>query len=240
MSHTIHIIYEDENIIGINKPSGLLSIPDRFDATKPNALHLVRKGYPEALTVHRLDRETSGVLLFARNPATHKYLNTLFEKGTIEKYYLTLVEGTPLHPEGIIEAAILPNPAKPGTMKVAPQGKYAKSTWRVLESFKHFSLIEVRIFTGRMHQVRVHMQYIGHPPVADPHYGLRAALYITDIKKGARTGKEEPPRPLIQRTALHAYRLVLHTPDKVSAVEIIAELPKDFSATLNQLRKHNR
>lgn len=234
----LEILYEHEDFIAVSKPAGVLSIPDRFNKEKNNLLKLLRDKYGDILTVHRLDRDTSGVILYARNAAMHKYLNTLFENNQVDKTYHALVEGVLNTDEGIIEAAIANDPNTAGKMRIFHKGKYAKTAYRLLERYKRFSLVEAKIFTGRTHQIRVHLKHIGHAIVSDPMYGTRTALYITDIKFGAHKSQDEEQIPLIARTALHAYQIRFRLPEKGEYIEIMSPYPKDFRAAINQLGKH--
>ncbi len=231
-------IYEDDAIIVVNKPAGLLSIPDRYDANKPNLYHLLLADNNEIRIVHRLDRETSGAICFAKTEAAHRTLSLQFEKRSTQKLYLALVDGHPSPPEGTIDRAIAKHFSKPGRMIVANRGKEALTTYKVVDTFKRFSLLEVNIHTGRTHQIRVHLQSIGHPLAIDPLYGKREAFFLSEIKrKSFNIGKGQEERPLMNRTSLHASQLTFTHPDSGERQTFEAPLPKDFQAVLKQLGK---
>ncbi len=226
-------------MVVVNKAPGLLSIPDRFEPERPNLKHLLEAHYGEIYVVHRLDRETSGLLCFARNAEAHRQLSLQFEERTVEKIYLALVDGIPVPPEGQIEAGIAPHPSQAGKMITSSRGKAALTLYRVVETFRHFALVELSIKTGRTHQVRVHFQSIGHPLAVDPLYGRRNSFLLSEIKgKNYRQGKfQEEERPLLTRTSLHALRLTLTHPGTGQRQTFEAPLPKDLAAVVKQLRK---
>lgn len=231
-------IYEDEHLIVANKPAGLLSIPDRF-GNKDSLLAALERQYGKVFIVHRLDRETSGIICFARNEAAHRHLSLQFERHTADKFYLALLDGVLHHDEGEIDKPIGEHPTISGKMAIVNSGKPSLTFYRVLERFKRFTLAEALIKTGRTHQIRIHFQSIGYPLAVDALYGRRAAFYLSEIKgkayKSGKYGDEE--RPLMDRTSLHSSRLRLEHPVTNIRMEFKAELPKDFTAVLNQLRK---
>ena len=234
----LEIIYEDDHILLANKPPGLLSIPDRFDPHKPNLAGMLNQRYGKVWVVHRLDRETSGLLVFARDEEAHRHLSQQFELRQTNKVYLALLDGQLPQAEGTIENRLAENPAKPGRMMVAKKGKLAITHYRLLESFRQFCLAEARIETGRMHQIRVHFESIGHPLAIDSLYGRREALFLSAIKqRGFHLGAQEEERPLMSRITLHAWRLELEHPATGQHLAFEAPLPKDFAALLKQLRK---
>jgi 23S rRNA pseudouridine1911/1915/1917 synthase len=234
----IEIIHEDEDLIVVNKPPGVLSIPDRHQPGKINLQHYLTEHYGRIWVVHRLDRETSGILCFARNAAAHRHLSLQFEGRTIGKTYQALVDGLPAAPEGKIDKPIGPHPSQPGKMTILRHGKPALSRYRVVETFRQFAFLEVDLLTGRTHQIRVHLASIGHPLVIDPLYGKREAFFLSEVKGSAyrlRKGKEE--RPLMTRLTLHAGQLSLNHPAHDKRRAFSAPLPKDFAAVIKQLRK---
>lgn len=238
MATTPEIIYQDKDIVIINKPAGWLSIPDRFELDKLNLYHWLEKQMGKVWTVHRLDKETTGIIIFALNEEAHKHLSQQFEGRTVQKIYIALVDGRMAAPEGQIEKGIASHPSVAGKMITTTKGKAALTLFRVVENFKAFSLVEADIKTGRTHQVRVHFQAIGHPLAIDPLYGRRSELFLSEIKgKNFRLGKFEEERPLMSRTTLHAYKLTLEHPSTGEIRHFEAPLPKDFQAILQQLRK---
>ena len=234
------ILHEDEQILVVNKPAGLLTIPDRT-GSKESLLGLLEQKFGKVFVVHRLDRETSGVLCFARNESAHRNLSMQFEHHTTDKYYIALLDGVLHHDEGEIDKPIGEHPTISGKMAVSNSGKPSLTFYRVAERFKRYTLVEVLIKTGRTHQIRVHFQSIGYPLAVDAIYGARAAFYLSEIKgKGYKSGKySEDERPLMERTSLHAARLRIDHPVTGERLEFKADPPKDFAALLNQLRKWN-
>jgi len=231
----LDIIQQNDHFIVINKPSGLLSVPDRTQS-EPSLKDLLRQRYPEVYTVHRLDKATSGLIVFARDLETHKTLSKLFETREVEKYYLGLVEGNLIPDSGIIETGIMEHPAG-GKMINHVKGKPSKTAYQSEENFKGYSLVRFRIYTGRTHQIRVHCQYLGHSIVGDPVYGDGKPLLLSAIKKKFNLSKNElEERPLMGRLALHAFQIKF----QLEGVDYHFEAPlsKDMQATLTQLRKH--
>lgn len=240
MKHRLEIIYEDSSLVVLNKPAGLLSIPDRHDPEKPNLYQMLLERYGDILIVHRLDKGTSGAIVYARTPEAHRSLSYQFEQRQVQKIYLALVEGIPYPSEGTIEKALAPHPTQAGKMIVSNKGKAAVTQYQTTETFRNYSAVEVDIQTGRTHQIRVHMSAIGHPVLADALYSQREAFYLSEIKgRRFNLSKEEEERPLLSRPALHAARLTLKHPETSRKMVFEAPLPKDMRATLNQLRKWN-
>lgn len=232
------IIFEDDSLIVAEKPAFMLSIPDRFSPEKENLLDSLRKTREEVFTVHRLDRETSGLLVYAKTREAHRSLSMQFEKRQVVKKYLALVDGTVQPEEGEINLPIGESQSQPGKMEIMGRGKPSLTLYRVLEQFKGFALVEADIQTGRTHQIRVHFAAIGHPLAVDALYGQREALFLSQIKvKKFRLGKYEEERPMMTRTTLHAYRLQFNHPESGDKMEFESEWPKDFAAVVNQLRK---
>ncbi len=237
MKAAYELLHEDEELIIVNKTSGLLSIPDRFDATRPNLLAQLKERFGEVYVVHRLDRETSGVLCFAKNEAAHKHLSQQFEERSVEKIYYALVEGR-LSEEGEINKAIAPHPYIKGKMITQKRGKASLTLYKSLEYFRNHTLAEANIKTGRMHQIRVHFADINHPLAIDSVYGRKSAFLLSEIKrKRYKLGREQEERPLMSRTSLHAHRLQLTHPSTGERLQFEASLHKDFNAVLKQLRK---
>jgi RluA family pseudouridine synthase len=232
------LVYEDEELLVVNKPADLLTVPDRHDPDLPNLKQLLGQRYGQIIPVHRLDRPTTGLVVFARNPEAHRSMSMQFEARDVEKVYLALVDGTPEPPEGEIDEPIAPHPAKVGRMMVSNRGKFARTDYKVMEELGKFSLIGVQIFTGRTHQIRVHLAYIGHPLLVDPFYGRRSEFMLSEVKgRRYNKGKHEVERPLLSRVPLHASRLGFMHPVSGEFIRFEAELPKDMRAMVKQLGK---
>lgn len=232
------ILFETDDFIVVNKPAGLLSIPDRHNELLPSMSKTLERAYEKIFVVHRLDKDTSGVMVFAKNETAHKYLSGQFQAKSTEKIYLGLVTGRVWEKEGNIDTPIEENPAKKGKMMTVKKGKPALTSYEVLESFTLYTLLKIRIFTGRTHQIRVHMQSVGHSIAMDEVYGSAKPFYLSFIKKKYRVGRfQEEEKPLMSRMALHASTLSFH--DKKGQWHTFeAPLPKDFQAVLSQLRKN--
>ncbi len=231
------IIAENEDWIALNKPSGLLSIPDR-EGKEISLKQLLREKFGSIFTVHRLDKDTSGIIVFAKNEATHKQLSLQFEERQTTKIYHGLVSGTPAIAQGTIDSPIGEHPAKNGLMIIHRKGKEALTDYEVLESFGIYSWIKFQIHTGRTHQVRLHAKELGHPIVADPLYGDGKPVLLSSLKhKKFKLSKNElEERPLLNRLALHASQLGFKNAEG-ETINLEAPLIKDLQATLQQLRK---
>ena len=231
------IIFENEQLVVINKPPGLLSIPDR-EGKEISLKQLLQQKYGQVYTVHRLDRETSGIIVFAKDPEMHKFLSQAFEERTVVKYYVGLVNGSLPEKQKTIEAPIMEHSVKRGLMIINKKGKPAVTDYEVLEEFGKFSFLQFRIHTGRTHQIRVHMQYVGHPLVCDELYGDGLPIKISSFKRKYKLSKsEDEEKPILARTGLHAQRLSF-TDMAGKQYNLEAEMPKDMRALLQQLRKH--
>jgi len=230
------IIYESDQFIGINKPSGLLSIPDR-EGKEPSLKSLLLEKYETIFTVHRLDKDTSGLIVFAKNEAAHRHLSMQFEERQTEKIYVGLVLGSPSNQSGTINLPIAENMVTRGTMIINRRGKESITDYEVLESFGSYSWMQFRIHTGRTHQIRVHMKDMGHPIVCDELYGDGKPLMLSSLKSKFKLSKNElEERPLLNRLALHAFKLsfINLSGEKIT---LEADLHKDLKASLQQLAK---
>jgi RluA family pseudouridine synthase len=218
------VLYSDEALLVINKPAGLPTLPDGYDPDAPHVASILSPEYGAVWIVHRLDRETSGVLVLARSREGHRALNMQFDSHLANKLYHALVVGDP----GWDELTVV----DPG------EGKPSVTHLRVLERFGKYTLVEARPETGRTHQIRAHLASTGHPIVADPLYGDGKALYLSEFKAGFKQEKEgAAERPLLARVGLHARSLEIAHPLTGEMLRFEAPYPKDFTAALNQLRK---
>src|SRR6266487_2698935 len=230
------IVFENNDFIVLNKPPGLLSIPDR-EGKEISLKKLLQDKYREIFTIHRLDKNTSGLIVFAKNEVSHKYLSQQFENRQAEKIYVGLIIGSPIDKKGAIQSPIMEHPSKKGLMVINRKGKESLTDYKVLEDFGLYSWVQFQIHTGRTHQIRVHMKDIGYPIVCDELYGDGKPVLLSSIKHNFKLSKnEEEERPILNRLALHAYKLKFTGIDKVS-YEFEAPIPKDLKALLQQLSK---
>jgi len=230
------VVFENDDFIVLNKPSGMLSIPDR-EGKETSLKKLLQDKYREIFTIHRLDKGTSGLIVFAKNEVAHKYLSQQFENRQAEKFYLGLINGLPANKRGTIDSPIMEHTSKKGLMVINRKGKESLTDYEVLEDFGIYSWVQFQIHTGRTHQIRVHMKEIGHPIVCDELYGDGKPVFLSSIKHNFKLSKnEEEERPILNRLALHAYKLKIIGVDKKS-YELEVPVPKDLKATLQQLSK---
>jgi 23S rRNA pseudouridine955/2504/2580 synthase/23S rRNA pseudouridine1911/1915/1917 synthase len=233
------IIFENDHFIAINKPSGLLSIPDRF-GKDPSLKTILQEQLGRIYTVHRIDKDTSGLIIFAKDEVTHKDLSQKFEGREVEKYYVGLVNGTVMNREGTIDVPIMEAPGKTTLMMTNKKGKPSVTDYKVLEEFGLYSWLQFQIYTGRTHQIRVHAKYIGNPVVCDELYGDGRPVLLSSIKRKFKLSKNElEERPILNRLALHSSELKF-TDAEGNLHELEAPLSKDLKALLQQLRKNVR
>lgn len=246
----IPVLFEDDHILALDKPSGLLVSPDRQDATRPNLAtlisHAIKEQKPWARErnlnylahAHRLDFETSGVLLFAKNKPALVALANLFGAETPVRHFIAMSWGHPLETDFEIDARLALHPLKIGQMCVNHNdGKHARTAFTVVEQFSDWCLLRCAPFTERIHQIRAHLKHAGFPMVGDQIYGGKE-LWLSRLKKDfyLKPGREE--RPLMGRTALHAEELSLPHPVTHENVTIKSELPKDFKVAVKYLRQY--
>lgn len=241
MKIKLDFLFEDADLVIVNKPAKRLAIPDRFDGKKPNIYQQLKHQLETVFVVHRLDYETSGAICFAKTASAHKHLSKQFEERSVGKKYWALLDGILPNETGAIEIGIAPHPVQKGKMIASKKGKQALTHFKKLEQFRRFTLVEADIKTGRTHQIRVHFASIGHPLSIDPYYGKRTEFLLSEVKrKRYNLSKSQEERPLMSRTTLHAYQIKFTHPTTEEMIQIEAPLPKDFKAVLNQLRKWDK
>jgi 23S rRNA pseudouridine1911/1915/1917 synthase len=224
------IVYEDTQIVAINKASGIAVLPDRWDDSRE---HLNEMLPYRVWVVHRIDRDTSGLVVFAKTEQAHQKLSNLFETHKIQKNYLAIVQGRPAWDETICELPLSPNGDRSHrTIIDAGRGKPSTTHFKLIGSIGTYSLIQAQPVTGRTHQIRVHLSALGHPIICDPLYGSSAPVYVSSIKR-AWKGDSFEERPIMNRTGLHAYSIQL------PELQLVASLPKDMKALIHQMEKIN-
>jgi RluA family pseudouridine synthase len=236
------VLFEDESMLAVNKPAGLLSLPDGYIPDAPDLLTVLQPSFGDLWIVHRLDRETSGVVVLARNEKAHAALNGQFENRQVSKVYHALVTGNPIWTERSISAPLRIDADRyHRTLIDQEEGKPAETSFKVLERFgrqsKRYTLVEAHPLTGRTHQIRVHLAALGVPVAVDALYGTKTPIMLSDIKRGYR-GDPETERPLLDRLGLHACQLTVQHPVTGESITFEAPYSRDIAATLNQLRKH--
>lgn len=234
----LSILFADDAVLAVNKPPGVLSIPDRWDPSRPNLLAMLRAAHSgeRIFPVHRLDEGTSGVVLFARGKEAHRALCLQFQQRAMIKVYFAIVTGEVAH-DGTIRLPLAADARRRGHVAVQTGGKESLSDYEVMERFRGYTLLKVVPRTGRTHQIRAHLQAIGHPLAVDRSYGGRPAIYLSELKAHYKRKQDEEERPLLSRLALHAAELHFVSP-KSGKVVVQAPLPKDFRALLHALRKY--
>lgn len=226
----IEIVYEDEDIAIINKPQGMVVHPaaGNYNGTLVNALlakctnlsginGVIRPGI-----VHRIDKDTSGILVIAKNDRAHRGLSEQIKEHTVNRIYYALVEGTIKEPTGSINMPIGRHPIQRKKMSINKNGRNAITHYRVIENFKGYTLVEAKLETGRTHQIRVHMAYLGHPLVGDLVYGYKKQKFN------------------LNGQALHAATLGFIHPGTGKYVEFSSPLPQYFEKLLLLLRGLNK
>jgi 23S rRNA pseudouridine955/2504/2580 synthase/23S rRNA pseudouridine1911/1915/1917 synthase len=232
------VIYADDQLLIADKPSGLTVIPERFNTTKPCLQSILQEKYGKLWVVHRIDRETTGLVCFARNEEAHKNLSKQFEAREVRKFYKVIVSGRLEGTEGEIDSPIMERPHKLGTMMVHPKGKEALTLFSLEEQFRSCALLNVEIKTGRTHQIRVHFAAVGHPLLVDSVYGQHSSFLLSSIKKKYKQSDPEE-KPIISRLTLHAYELELTHPVTGERMKFTSPLPHDMEALLKVLRKYD-
>lgn len=246
----IPVCYEDEQLLALDKPAGLLTSPDRHDENRPSLMQLllagIAAGKPWArerhLTylsnAHRLDCETSGVILLAKNKPTLITLADFFGAEKPLRKYVALAWGNPSAKNFEVDAKLAPHPVKPGQMCVNPlEGKKSKTEFEVLEQFSDWTLLRCSPLMDRTHQIRIHLKHAGFPVVADELYGGKK-LWLSRLKRDFRLKPGREERPLMARAALHAEELTLPHPVTNELVTIKCEWPKDLRVAVKYLRQY--
>jgi RluA family pseudouridine synthase len=235
------VLWQDDDLLVVNKPAGLLALPDGYDARSPYLASVLSPKYGDLWIVHRLDRHASGILIIARNPQAHRALNNQFEKRQVCKVYHALVAGSPDLDRQTVKLPLRADGDRRHRTVVDPRnGKNAVTVLRLLERYRRYALVEAIPRTGRTHQIRAHLAVRQVPVVADELYGDGRGVFLSQIKPDYRPSGTKPEHPLIDRLALHAWSLSFEHPATGELCEFQAPYPKDFSITLRYLRKYSQ
>jgi RluA family pseudouridine synthase len=244
---SIEIIYKDDDIIVINKPAGVSVTKDR--SGEPQLEDFLGPQLGEEQTtrlrlVHRLDKDTSGAMILARNRAAQQLFAGYFENRQVKKTYLALVKAAVRTYEGVIDAPIGRDRKNPELMRINHRdGKESITQWRLLADFGLVSLLAVSPLTGRTHQIRVHLPSIGFRLAIDPMYGTSEPIMLSDFKRDYQLGNNQFEKPLIDRLTLHAYQIEIPylAPGFTGGSNsiFVAPLDRKFAATIKMLTKYN-
>lgn len=232
------VLYSDKDVVVVNKRSGLLVAADRYDVNAPRLDLEVSKEFGELFAVHRIDKDTSGVVIYARNKGAHRNLSLQFQERTAEKVYHALIHGRPAWQTLRVDLKLLPDgDVQHRTIVNRRNGKFSVTDFTLLGVCPPFSWIEARPETGRTHQIRAHLHAKGLSIVCDPLYGGNThPVLLSEIKRSWR-GDPYEERPLLDRLALHAYKLTVVHPDSGSRMTFTAPYPRDMDAVRKQLAK---
>lgn len=230
------ILFENPDLIVVNKPPFLSSLAER-EGGEINLLRLAKHYWQDAQICHRLDKETSGALIIAKNPEAYRSVSIQFEKRKVKKVYHAIIDGTHVFENLFIDLPIL-NVGKGNVTISRQEGKRAETWFNSLRYFKHYTLVECRPVTGRMHQIRIHLATQRASIAGDEMYKGKPVL-LSELKKKYRLGKDQEELPIMKRFALHAYEVTFKiNPEEEITVQ--APYPKDFETLQKLLEKFDQ
>jgi 23S rRNA pseudouridine955/2504/2580 synthase len=227
------ILFEDDDIIVVNKPPFISSLDER-EGGEINMLRLAKQYSEDAQICHRLDKETSGALIIAKNPEAYRAVSMQFERRKVKKVYHAVIDGTHVFEELFIDLPIL-NVGK-GSVTISRQdGKRAETWFQSLKYYKHYTLVECRPVTGRMHQIRIHLATQRASIAGDEMYKGQP-VFLSKLKRKYQLGKDQEELPIMKRFALHAFEVTFKLVNE-QEVTVHAPYPKDFDTLLKLLDK---
>jgi 23S rRNA pseudouridine1911/1915/1917 synthase len=236
---TFEILFEDEYLMAINKPPGMLVIPDRFNKLEKSIIDILKEKNENVFVLHRLDRDTSGALLFAKTEAVHRELSMQFESHKVGKKYIVLVSGVIKNNEGIIDLPLAKKSKNENIMIVdRKNGKESITHYKVIKRFERHTLVEAFPKTGRTHQIRIHFKSINYPLAIDKLYSRNEKIFLSDIKTKFKRS-ESGEKPLMERLTLHSNMLEFTHPVSFNKISVQAPLWKDFKILLKNLEKYS-
>lgn len=227
------ILFENQDLIVVNKPPFISTLDER-EGGEMNMLRMAKQYSHDAQICHRLDKETSGALIIAKNPDAYRMVSMQFERRKVNKVYHAIINGTHVFENLVVDLPIL----NVGNKNVAinkSEGKTATTHFNSLKFFKHYTLVECKPVTGRMHQIRIHLASQRASIAGDEMYGGTPVL-LSEIKKGYRLGKDKEEQPIMRRFALHAKEVTFKI-NSVDTLTVDALYPKDFATLIKQLER---
>ncbi|WP_026952760.1 RluA family pseudouridine synthase [Algoriphagus mannitolivorans] len=227
------ILFENEDYLVINKPPYLSSLDDRHEAQ--NILDLAKMHTADAQLCHRLDKETSGCLVIAKNPEAYRHLAIQFENREVEKVYHAVIDGIKDFRQELVDRNLVAT--NKGIAKVSKEGKSAQTVFNTLKTYYAHTLVECKPITGRLHQIRVHLAYLKSPICGDTLYGGKP-LFLSSLKRRFNLKKDTEELPIMQRVSLHAFSISFEGRDG-KQIQVEAPYPKDFQVLVQQLEKNS-
>lgn len=237
---TPSVLFEDDAILVLNKPASWLTVPGRFAQDQilvKDVKTWADQRYESVYSVHRLDRGTSGVIVFAKDAESHRHLSLQFQHRGVGKTYHAFVHGFPKQAKGYIDFRIAESSSKGNVYKIDSNGQKAHTDYHCLARYGQITLIAFQPKTGRSHQIRVHAKALGTPLLVDELYGPKDAFYLSSVKSNYKGKRDE--RPFIQRLTLHAHSITISHPMNSDSITVTAPWPKDFRALHKQLKNHS-
>jgi 23S rRNA pseudouridine955/2504/2580 synthase len=230
------ILFENDDLIVVNKPPFLSSLDDR-DGGEINLLRLAKQYTADAQICHRLDKETSGAIIIAKNPEAYRFVSMQFEHRQVSKIYHAIINGSHQFDDLLVDLPIL-NLGNKNVAISKQDGKAAQTYFKSLVYFKHYTLVECKPITGRMHQIRIHLASQRAAIAGDEMYGGQPVM-LSDIKRGYKLGKDQEELPIMKRFALHAKEVSFKI-NPGTEISVHAPYPKDFATLLKLLDKFDR